>query len=391
MKRESRISLPFSGNLRTKDQCPGRKKTFVVTRNGWLTKVHQCLTERNHLRGDHRPDIRMIGGERKILRFSKETIQRRSLRDVYFESIERCSIDLVTALFHRWTKFQIDLIHRQIRWSSNSNRSDWWRTRDSYFSSVSISLFSSSPSKRFEPNHWSRPSLSNHSATVEYFNKNTQISLSLFLHHWSTNLSLNRFDCLPMREAKGEKKVQREEKREESRETIDGHSNLKTFLESTRSTNDLRCCDDLTSIVFRAEVSFRSIFFDRSTKESLQHTNSLHSTDSQISSLTLHASHVTAPKWIPDADAPQTRQGSFLYKSSLFRSFTSIDRCVRHRFVELKRVLPEIFIPTARHFLNRQYWHWVRLRLVIKQHRSFSHWYFFFPSTFIEIERKKNF
>lgn len=52
----------------------------------------------------------------------------------------------------------------------------------------------------------------------------------------------------------------------------------------------------------------------------------------QSSSLTLHASHVTAPKWIPDAEAPQTRQGSFLYKSSLFRSVTSIDW-----FVQLKR------------------------------------------------------
>jgi len=34
--------------------------------------------------------------------------------------------------------------------------------------------------------------------------------------------------------------------------------------------------------------------------------------------LTLQASHVTAPKWIPDADAPQTRHGNFLYKSSVF-------------------------------------------------------------------------
>jgi hypothetical protein len=34
--------------------------------------------------------------------------------------------------------------------------------------------------------------------------------------------------------------------------------------------------------------------------------------------LTLQASHVTAPKWMPDADAPQTRHGSFLYKSSVF-------------------------------------------------------------------------
>ena len=322
----------------------------------------------------------------------EKRIEWRRLRDVYFESIERCSIDLVTPLFHRWTKFQIDLIHREISFNIKSIQTDLIDGEQGILTFLlfrfhfSLLRHRSDSNRIIDRGHRCRTILQLSNTSTK-----TPKSLSLFLHHWSTNLSLNRFDCLPMREAKREMKVQREEKREESRETIDGHSNLKTFLESTRSTNDLRCWDDLTSIVFRAVVSFRSIFFDRSTKESLQHTNSLHSTDSQISSLTLHASHVTAPKWIPDADAPQTRQGSFLYKSSLFRSFTSIDRCVRRRFVELKRVLPEIFIPTARHFLNRQYWHWVRLRLVIKQHRSFSHWYFFFPSTFIEIERKKNF
>ncbi len=47
------------------------------------------------------------------------------------------------------------------------------------------------------------------------------------------------------------------------------------------------------------EMSFIQIFFGKSL-------------------LTLQASHVTAPKWIPDADAPQTRHGNFLYKSSVF-------------------------------------------------------------------------
>ena len=42
------------------------------------------------------------------------------------------------------------------------------------------------------------------------------------------------------------------------------------------------------------------------------------------SSLTLHASQVTAPKWIPDADAPQIKHGSFLYKSPVRDSFGSI-------------------------------------------------------------------
>ena len=40
--------------------------------------------------------------------------------------------------------------------------------------------------------------------------------------------------------------------------------------------------------------------------------------------LTLQASHVTAPKWIPDADALQIRHGNFLYKSSVFDPIDSL-------------------------------------------------------------------
>ena len=54
---------------------------------------------------------------------------------------------------------------------------------------------------RFELSHWLTPLLSTHSAAVEYCNIK-QISFPFSLNQWSTNLSLHRFDCLPIREAK---------------------------------------------------------------------------------------------------------------------------------------------------------------------------------------------
>jgi hypothetical protein len=106
--------------------------------------------------------------------------------------------------------------------------------------------------------------------------------------------------------------------------------------------------------------------------------------------LTLQASHVTAPKWIPDADAPQTRHGNFLYKSSVFGPTDSrIIQMNKTRKNEEENV-PWGFIPTEIHFWNRQYWHWVRERFVIEQEKSLWHLYFLFPSP-VAIERRKNF
>jgi len=98
---------------------------------------------------------------------------------------------------------------------------------------------------------------------------------------------------------------------------------------------------------------------------------------------------VTAPKWIPDADAPQTRHGNFLYKSSVFGPTDST--MISQKWLKKSRnKIPWGFIPTEIHFSNRQYWHCVRERFVIEQDESFRHLYFFFASP-VEIERRKNF
>lgn len=108
--------------------------------------------------------------------------------------------------------------------------------------------------------------------------------------------------------------------------TIHWHSNFNTLSKSTCSTRYLWCRIYFTIIIFTTMISFRSIFFYWSTKKSLQIKRKqkwneillFFILNMFIYSLTLQASHVTAPKWIPDDDALQIRHGNFLYKSSVF-------------------------------------------------------------------------
>lgn len=58
------------------------------------------------------------------------------------------------------------------------------------------------------------------------------------------------------------------------------------------------------------------------------------------------------------------------------------------RSFEIKEFLPDNFIPTAKHFIYRQYWHWVRVVRLIMHFLSFIHLYFRCSSL---ADRRKNF
>ena len=210
-KRESRISLPFGENLRREKQIWMNTILFVATGNGRLTEIDQWLSGGKHLRSDQRPERLIIQGKRKILfGIVRSARRRRRSKDVYFERVMWRGIDSINELFHRWTKFQIDFIHGEINFISKLARSV--KNNELPFFCLDFTfLFFAIEAIRTE-------SLIDAIAVDPFCScRILQPRKKLFpsLNHWATNLSLNRFDCLPIREAKQRtKKMEEREERE---------------------------------------------------------------------------------------------------------------------------------------------------------------------------------
>ena len=116
-----------------------------------------------------------------------------------------------------------------------------------------------------------------------------------------------------------------------------------------------------------------------------------HSKFAYFTSFTRHSTEMDSRCWCTAHQTWQFTIQIFCFRSHGFlRRWEKFVVSTYSPSVLLPSYLPCGFMPTERHFWNRQYWHWVRDRFVIRQVRSRWHLYFFFPSP-VDIERKKNF
>ena len=203
-------------------------------------------------------------------------------------------------------------------------------------------------------------------------------------------LSLNRFDCRPIRDAemKTHRCVNESRWRRESVDKPSMDMPTWTHFLNRHARHVIFDVDRISQMLLSAQ-RYRSgafSFIDRRKNPFTRHC---------IDSISFFSPLLCMPhKLLHQNEFPTMDHRTlntviycisplFWVRGFLQMPFASIDK-------KREAVLPWGFIPTVRHFWNRQCWHCVRDRLVMAQEKSRWHLYFLLPSP-VEIERRKNF
>ena len=190
-------------------------------------------------------------------------------RNEYLQMHDIGIVHFINEFFCSRRKFYIDFVVRGKYWNETiENISP--PNSPAYLSPISLLFCVFWPWRLYERNPILLPSRLNHFVIAEYYR------IIIGDHRSSTRfpyLSLKRFDCRPIRDARtGCVNVSNGRWK---RQTIHWHSRFNAFSKSTCSAGYLRCWKDQTIVVFSTTISFRSIFLDRSTEETLRKDHSL--------------------------------------------------------------------------------------------------------------------